>query len=178
MSVLWGDPASVSALAAALRRAAARLAGDGRAAREQLREDAPGWAGPLAEQTRHDVDAVLAGSDRAAEVLDSAGRRLQSGATGLAATITTLRRLEEEAAALGLEVRDGTVREPWGIIGVADPAAARADEENRHRVQERLHIGLADLGRRRAALARDCTAASQALQECTAALRERPSGEG
>lgn len=178
MSVLWGDPASVSALAAALRRAAARLAGDGLSVRERLREDAPERSGPRLAQTRQDVDAVMAGSARVAEVLDSTGRRLQSGATDLAATITTLRRLEEEAATLGLEVRDGTVRERWGIIGVADPAAARADEENRHRVQERLHIGLADLGRRRAALARDCATASQTLQECTAALRERPAGEG
>lgn len=178
MSVLWGDPASVSALAATLRRVASRLEGGGRSVQERLRDDAPEWTGVPAGEIRHDVDAVLTESARVAEVLDSIGRRLQSGATDLAATIAGLRRLEDDAAALGLQVRDGTVRERWGIIGVADPAAARADDENRRHVQERLHIGLADLGRRRAALARDCATASRTLQECTVALRERPAEEG
>lgn len=177
MSVLWGDPASVSALAATLRRAASHVDAGGRSVRDQLREDVPGWTGPHAAETRHHVGALLTQSSRVAEALDSIGRRLQSDATDLAATIAGLRRLEDEAAALGLEVRDGTVRERWGVIGVADPAVARADDENRRHVQERLHTGLAALGRRRAALAGECATASQALQECTAALRGRSAGE-
>ncbi len=171
MSILWGDPASASALAAVLRRTAARLADEGRAVQDDLGRAAPGWTGPRAIRTRRRVEWVATESAAVARALDEAGHRLQLLATELAALTARLHRLEEAARAEGWEVCDGAVRAAWGITGVADAGAAQEDAQRREELQQQVHTALTRLGRLRSTLAHDCEVASTRLRESTAALR-------
>ena len=75
------------------------------------------------------------------------------------------------ATALGLEVREGMVTRGWGITGVADAAAVHDEDRQRERLQERVHLAVTTLGRRRARLADELSRASDLLARSSADLR-------
>lgn len=169
---LLGDPASMSALGASLRRTAVLLAADGEQLTATLDDAAPGWSGPRSVALRRRTGTVATQTRSLASTLDDVGRSLQAAATDLAAAIGRLRELEDAARAVGLEVREGTVTRGWGITGVADPAALHDEDRHREQLQERVHQAVTTLGRRRARLVDDLTRAAELLAASSAELRE------
>lgn len=170
-SPLLGDPSSMSALASTLRRTAVQLAADGEDLATALADASPGWRGPRSVLLRQRLESAATQASAIASALDEAGRSLQTAATELASSIAHLRELEEAAREAGLEVRAGTVSRGWGITGVADPGSVQEAERRRERLQERLHQAATTLGRRRAALARDLTHATDLLSRSAGLLR-------
>lgn len=170
-SPLLGDPASMSALGASLRRTAVLLAADGERLAAGLDRAAPGWRGPRSVELRRRTGVTAAQTRAIASALDDAGRSLQTAATDLAAAIAHLRELEGAAAAMGLEVREGAVTKGWGITGVADADALQDEDRQRTRLQERVHQAVTTLGRRRARLTDDLTRAAELLAQASVELR-------
>lgn len=168
---LLGDPASMSALGASLRRTAVRLGADGQALTTALADASPGWSGPRSVQVRRRAATVAEQTTAVADALDEVGRSLQSTATHLSAAIARLRELEDAAAAMGLEVREGAVTKGWGITGIADAVALRDEDERRARLQERIHQTVTVLGRHRARLASDLTRARDLMTRAGNDLR-------
>lgn len=168
---LLGDPASMSALAATLRHTALQLRADGERLELSLEDASPGWSGPTAVVSRRRAAALVCAVGTIARALDDCGGSLQLAATGLADSIARLRALEEEAAAAGLAVRDGSVERSWGITGVADPSAAVDGDRLITGLQERVHQTVTSLGRHRTRLTADCESASRLLAETGAVLR-------
>jgi hypothetical protein len=149
VSVVPGDPASVSACASTVQVLAERLGSRSRGVEEAVRGVAEGWPGRVSVGTRRRGGALAeAGSTTAAE-LERVAVVLQDHATDLAALIARARRLEETAATAGLQVRDRRVVPAYGIVGEADPAA---DTERTHvasALQVELDALLARHARRR-----------------------------
>lgn len=170
-SALLGDPASISALGASLRRIAVRLTADTAGVESAATDAGEGWRGPRAVHLRRRVDTATEQSRVVASVLDATGRTLQTAATDLSEAISRLREIEDAAAALGLEVREGSVTRGWGITGVADPATERGEHEQRERLQERLHQTVTALGQQRGRLARELARAEEVLHGAGTELR-------
>lgn len=168
---LLGDPASMSALGASLRRTAVRLAVDGERLDTALADASTSWSGPRAVRQRRRAGTAAEQAAAIAAALDDVGRSLQTAATELAAAVAHLRELEDEAAALGLDVQEGTVTKGWGITGVADAAVVHEEDRRRERLQERVHQAVTTLGRHRARLGSDLTRASGLLRQASAELR-------
>lgn len=158
-SPLLGDPASMSALGATLRRTALALAADGERLTSGLEAAAPGWTGPRSVHLRRRAGTVATQTRSVAATLDQVGRSLQTAATELAQVPD------------GLEVREGMVTRGWGITGVADPATVHDEDRQRERLQERVHLAVTTLGRRRARLADELSRASDLLARSSADLR-------
>jgi hypothetical protein len=149
VSVVPGDPASLSACAGTARAVAERLgerAAGLRTASERLGE---GWTGRSSATTRRRVALLAESVDAGAARLDHVGRVLQDHATDLAELVARARALEERARASGLELRDGRVVVGWGVTGPADARADRAREEARGALQSELDLVLAQHRRRR-----------------------------
>lgn len=168
---LLGDPASMSALGATLRRTAVRMAADGEQVAAHLEDASPGWRGPRALELRRRTETGAEQAAAIATALDDVGRALQTAATDLAAAISHLRELEDAATSLGLEVREGAVTKGWGITGIADAEALHDADRQRERLQERVHQAVTTLGRRRARLTDDLAHASELLVRASARLR-------
>lgn len=168
---LLGDPASISALGASLRRTAVRLSADGEDLASALADATPGWRGPRSVQLRQRAATTAEQTNAVASALDEVGRSLQGAAADLSTAIASLRELEDAAAALGLEVREGAVTKGWGITGVADPAAVRVEDDRRERLQERVHQSVTTLGRHRARLTKDLARAHDLLARAGDELR-------
>lgn len=168
---LLGDPASLSALAATLRSRSVLLQADAERLRSTLTDAAPGWRGPTAIGHRRRAESLADATATTATAMDACGRALQSAATDLAAAVARLRALEDEAAAAGLEVRDGTVERGWGITGVADARSAGDAERLRASLQERVHQTVTTLGRQRTRLTSECARASELLRSASETLR-------
>ena len=168
---LLGDPASISALAATLRRTAVRVAADRERVGAARDDAAAGWSGVRSTHVRHRIDLAVSQAAVIAAALDEVGHGLHTAATELAATIADLRTLEDEAAAAGLEVRDGTVTKGWGITGVADSDAVEDSARLREHLQERLHTAVTALGRHRARSSAECVRAARLLNDAAAKLR-------
>ncbi|KRE37702.1 hypothetical protein ASG73_08625 [Janibacter sp. Soil728] len=166
-----GDAASLSALAATLRRAALQLRADAERLEAALEDASPGWTGPTATSTRRRTAAVGASLETVAASLDACAGSLQRAATDLSGCTADLRAIEEQAVAAGFEVRDGRLVRTWGITGVADHGAEVDGDRVREALQERLHLLVSALGRLRARLAADCEQATALLGETSAALR-------
>lgn len=148
MSIVPGDPASLSACGGTSRTVADRLAhhaAELRAAAELLRE---GWTGAASAATRRRTAGVADTTDAAAAELDRVGRVLQDHATDLADLVGRARLLEERAGSAGLDVRDGRVVAGWGV-STADAAAERARDDTRATLQAELDLVLAQHERRR-----------------------------
>lgn len=168
---LIGDPASLSALAASLRRTALQLRNDAEQMAPALEDSAPGWTGPVAMTTRRRTAAVIDSLESVADALDSCARSLQRAATDLASSAADLRAIEEQAATAGFEVREGRLMRAWGITGVADGSAEHDGDRLREGLQDRLHQLLTTMGRQRSRLAADCRDATLLLTEASSALR-------
>ena len=123
MSVVPGDPASLSACAATARTSGADLSRRATAVRAASRMLAEGWTGRASAGVRHRAADLTVATDATAGELDRVGRVLQDHASELADLIARGRQLEERARAAGLEVRDGRVERAWGVTGTADAAS-------------------------------------------------------
>lgn len=149
MTVVPGDPASLSACGRTVREVARLLGDDATGVRTAYRELGEGWTG------RTSAVARRAGADLADRVsqtgseLDRVGRVLQDHATDLADLVARARVIEERARAAGLDVRDGRVEQAWGVSGAADAGADREREHVRAALQADLDLVLAQHRRRR-----------------------------
>ena len=141
-----GDPASVSALAAVLRRAAADL----ERALERLPADSPRGRRHCARlrRIRAEGAAVPASLHRGGDVLGD-------HATDLADALGLARRLVDRAPSFGLSVDGPSVTRPRGVRGVADPAMEQRRTEAHARLQQVLDTVLDDLDTRRRTLRED-----------------------
>lgn len=168
---LLGDPGSMSALGASLRRTAVRLSADSEDLERAADDATPGWSGPRATGLRQRVSTTAEETKAVAAALDDAGKALQAAATDLSTAIARLRELEDAAAAAGLELREGGVTKGWGITGVADAATVRDEDRERERLQERVHQAVSALGQKRSRLATELDRASTLLRASSAHLR-------
>jgi hypothetical protein len=166
VSVVPGDPASVSACAGTARSVAARLGESASGVRTASDRIGDGWSGRASAATRRRAADFAAAADAAAAQLDRVGQVLQDHATDLADLVARGRTVAERAAAAGLEVRDGTVVIAWGVSGTADAHADRAREVTRAALQAELDLVLAQHVRRRTfvlGVLRDSTTGLSAL---------------
>ena len=149
MSVVPGDPASLSACAGTARSVAERLGGDATGVRTASALLGEGWTGRTSAVTRRRAAELASATDATATELDRVGRVLQDHATDLADLVARGRVLTERAGAAGLEVRDGTVELGWGVTGPADAEADRARTATQVALQAELDLVLAQHRRRR-----------------------------
>ena len=149
MSVVPGDPASLSACAGTARSVAERLGDHATGVRTASDLLGDGWAGRTSASTRRRAADLAAATDTTAAQLDRVGRVLQDHATDLADLVARGRALAERARAAGLEVRDGSVEIGWGVTGAADVDADRARAAARSALQAELDLVLAQHRRRR-----------------------------
>ncbi|WP_106296878.1 hypothetical protein [Knoellia remsis] len=166
-----GDSGSLAAAGTSARRAARDL----EAARERsgaaydtLRSE---WSTSTSVRVRKEgaraLDVLAEGSGHA----DRVGALLQEHATRLSELQARSRRLLDDVAAAGLEVEDGVVRLPWGVIGEADAAAARGRADDVRAFQGELDAILAQHRRRRDALLEQVAASTAELEGLARALR-------
>lgn len=149
MSVVPGDPASLSACAGTVRSVSERLGGNATGVRTASGALGEGWPGRTSAATRRRAADLAAATAATADQLDRVGRVLQDHATDLAELVARGRALEERARAAGLEVRDGRVEIGWGVTGAADLEADRARASTQAALQAELDLVLAQHRRRR-----------------------------
>lgn len=149
MTVVPGDPASLSACGRTVREVARRLEHDATGVRTAYRELGDGWAGRTSAATRRAGADLADRVSQAGSELDRVGRVLQDHATDLADLVARARTIEERARAAGLEVRDGRLEQPWGVTGAADAGADEEREHVRAALQPDLDLVLAQHRRRR-----------------------------
>ena len=149
MSLVPGDPASVSACALTARAVAERLGRQATGVRTAYEAVGVGWTGRRSVAARRAGGALAQACDETAGELDRVGGLLQDHATDLADLVARARAVEERAAAAGLEVRDGRVERAWGVTGSADAVADRSLEETRSMLQREVELLLAQHRRRR-----------------------------
>lgn len=171
MSVVPGDPASLSACAAAVAEVARRLAASGRALGPAVEELGDGWPGRASVATRRRGADIAAAAVTAAEELERVGRELQDRATDLADLVARGRRVEEGAAAAGLVVRDGRVVPAWGVRGEADAGAVADGDAAAERIAAELTLVLHQHRRRRDLLLADLRASTERLAALSHTLR-------
>ena len=141
-----GDPASVAALAAVLRRVAADL--------DRALEALPAHS---SRGRRHTARLRGLHADGAGVVasLDRAGGHLGDHATELADALGLAHRLVDRAHSLGLSVDGPVVTLPRGVQGVADSVTEQRRSADHARLQQVLDTVLADLDARRRVLRED-----------------------
>ena len=114
VSVVPGDPASLSACARTVREVARRLDDHATGVRAAYREVGDGWTGRESVATRRAGAGLADATSATTAELDRVGRVLQDHATDLADLVARARAIEERAAEAGLEVRDGRVERALG----------------------------------------------------------------
>lgn len=164
--VVVGDPASVSALAAASGGSARRLAEAVADLREAVDALAIGWVGRPALARRTALGAVADTCDQVARELEAAGGLLQTHAVLLADVIHQGRVLRESVSGAGLRIEDQVVALPLGPRGGVDAASEARIEQRRQSLQNDL-----DALRLRTSMARG------QLRSRLAAGAERVTGE-
>jgi uncharacterized protein YukE len=171
VSAAPGDPASVSACASVVRSVATALEASGEPLAGSLRELADGWTGRVSATTRRRGEALAAAAGTTAVALDRVAVVLQDHATDLAELRARARRLEDRAAAAGLELRDGRVVPRYGVAGEADAAGDHRRAEVAAAVQEELDAVAARHARRRDWLVGVMRASTEELAAASRALR-------
>jgi uncharacterized protein YukE len=149
VSLVPGDPASLSACAGTVRAVAERLADQATGVRTASEHLAERWTGRTSASTRRRVADLADATGSTAAQLDQVGRVLQDHATDLADLVARARGIEERARAAGLEVRDGRVELGWGVTGPADASADRERAATQVLLQAELDLVLAQHVRRR-----------------------------
>lgn len=149
MSVVPGDPASLSACAGTARSVAERLDTHALGVRTASDLLGDGWSGRASAATRRRAADLAAATDATCAQLDRIGRVLQDHATDLADLVARGRVIHERARAAGLDLRDGSVEIGWGVTGAADADADRARAATRLVLQAELELVLAQHRRRR-----------------------------
>lgn len=144
-----GDPASLSAVGAASKRAARELtAAHGRSetAYASLKES---WGTSTSVRTRKEGQRALAVLAEGARHAEAVGSAIQAYAVELSQLQARARAAVEDASAAGLVVEDGQVRLAWGVTGEADSDATRERTAAVRRVQAELEAISAHHRRRR-----------------------------
>ena len=149
MTLVPGDPASLSACAAVARSVAEQLGGRATGVRTASGLLGEGWTGRTSAATRRRAADLAVATEACAAQLDTLGRVLQDHATDLADLVARARAVEEKARAAGLDVRDGRVEVGWGVSGTADAQHDLAKQEAREVLQAELDLVLAQHRRRR-----------------------------
>lgn len=149
MTIVPGDPASLSACAVTVRGVADGLAREADALTVALAALADGWGGRASVAPRRAGDALTAAAATTASELEHVARVLQDHATDLADLLARARAIDERARAAGLEVRGGTVGAVWGVAGEADAAAVATRDALATALQADLDLVLAQHRRRR-----------------------------
>ncbi len=149
MSLVPGDPGSLSACAATVGSLAARLADQARGLAPELGALADGWPGRASVAARRRGATLGASAATTADELEQLARLLQDRATDLADLLARARALEERLATAGLAVRDDRVVPAYGVRGEADPVAVAAAAGSAERLQGELDLLLAQHRRRR-----------------------------
>ncbi|QKE85473.1 hypothetical protein [Arthrobacter sp. NEB 688] len=171
MSVVPGDPGSLSACAAAAADVARRLEASGTALAPAMEALGDGWPGRASVTARRRGAELAAGAVAAAEELERLGRELQDRATDLADLVARGRMVEERAAAAGLAVRDGRVVPAWGVRGEADAGAVADGTVAAERIGAELTLVLHQHRRRRDLLLADLRASTDRLAALSHTLR-------
>lgn len=149
MSVVPGDPASLSACGATARAVSRDLGARATGVRAASRLLAQEWTGRTSAAMRHRSSGLSEAADATAAELDHVGRVLQDHASDLADLVARGRRLQEKARAAGLEIRDGRVELAWGVTGSADAASDRERARAQQALQAELDLVSAQHQRRR-----------------------------
>lgn len=171
MTLVPGDPASLSACAVTVAAVARRLRESAASAGPALAGLGEGWGGRPSVAVRRRGDALVGGATTTADRLDELGRVLQDQATDLSGLLARARALEERAAAGGLEVRDGRVLAQLGVLAAADAGVDRSRRETADALQAELDLLLSQHRRRRDFVLRTLRASGEALGEVSHALR-------
>ena len=171
MSLVPGDPASLSSCAATAGTLSRRLAARSEEVAAALADLAHGWPGRRSVDTRRrGADAASAGSALAAE-LEAVATLLQDQATDLADLVARARAVEERAAAAGLEIRDDRVVPAPGIRGAADPDAEQHRDAVAGGLQAEVDLLLAQHRRRRDFVLGALRSSTDRLAQVSAGLR-------
>jgi len=168
-----GDPASVSATAAALTRAGSALAAEADALEAAYRDLGRTWTGRASVDVRRRGAALTAACSTTAAELQLVGTALQDLATDLAELVARARAVAERADADGLALQEGRVVLGYGIAGEADPARAQDRERGRAELQRELDTVRTLLQRRRQRLVELLASSTDALSEATSVLGTR-----
>lgn len=172
MSVVPGDPASVSACASTARAVGQALGEQASGVRTAYAELGEGWTGRVSVRGRRAGDRLADAADDTAAELDRVGQVLQDHATDLADLVARGRAVEDRARASGLEVRDGRVELAWGVSGTADAGRDRARDASRVVLQSELDLVLAQHERRRDWVLGVLRRSTTTLADVSHALRE------
>ncbi len=149
MTVVPGDPASLSACAGTTQRVAADLASQVGGIRGDVEALGDQWRGRSSAQVRQHASSLADATEAAAAELARVGRVLQDHSTELAELVARARVVSERAAAAGLEVRGAEVVVAFGVTGTADLEQARARGQVQAGLQADLSLVLAQHRRRR-----------------------------
>jgi len=149
MTVVPGDPASLSACAGTTQRLSADLASLGVGIRADVEALEGQWRGRSSVQVRQHASSLAGATETAALELGRVGRVLQDHSTELAELVARARTISERAAAAGLEVRGAEVAVAYGVTGTADLEQSRARDQLRAELQADLSLVLAQHRRRR-----------------------------
>jgi hypothetical protein len=149
VSTVPGDPASTSACASVVRTVAGRLDAHADPLAQAVRDVGDGWSGRVSATSRRRGEALAAATRTTGAALERVSVVLQDHGTDLADLHARARRVQERAARVGLEVRDGRVVPPYGIAGEADAADQRLRAETAAGLQEELDAVTARHARRR-----------------------------
>ncbi|MGL5817794.1 MAG: hypothetical protein ACRCYR_09550 [Phycicoccus sp.] len=171
MSVVPGDPGSLSSCAATARAVAERMTAHAVAVSDAWAGLGEGWPGPSSAATRRRGAALATATSTAAAELDRVGRVFQEHATDLADLVARGRALEARASSAGLAVRDGRVVPEWGVVGEADAATARERDVLTGDLQAELDHVLVQFRRRRDRLLAVLDGSSSALAQVSHGLR-------
>ncbi|MGL5864587.1 MAG: hypothetical protein ACRCYX_01775 [Dermatophilaceae bacterium] len=172
MTIVPGDPGSMSSAAATVRAVAERMTAQAAAlsdARAGLDDD---WPGSLAAATQRRAAALGAAASTTAAELDRIGRALQEHSTDLADLVARGRALEARASSAGLAVRDGRVVPAWGVVGEADAGTARERDILTGALQAELDHVLVQFRRRRDRLTSVIDTSGSALAQVSQRLRQ------
>jgi hypothetical protein len=149
MTIIPGDPASLSSCGATVRMIAHRLETEAALLGSDYDALCDGWPGRVSATAGQRGVALADAADTTASELDQLGCVLQDHATDLADLIARARGIEERAASAGLEVRDGRVVPTWGVRGETDAASAHRQMRAAATLQADLDLILAQHRRRR-----------------------------
>ena len=151
MTLVPGDPASISVLGSDLVRQADQLR-EHRDDLTRVRASLSGWEGPAAYAFDTSFAAQVRAVDDAADALAEGGRALQGYAVDLQHARALASEAEQFVAAHGLHLDDTRVRMPWGAYSVEEAHVLRAARA-RGAAAGRPGAGRARRGRPRAAAA-------------------------
>ncbi len=171
MSIVPGDPASLSACAGTAATVGRRLEAEAEALAPELEALGEGWAGRTSVSTRRRGARLAAATSAAADELERVSRVLQDQATDLADLLARARAIEERATVAGLAVRDDRVAPAYGVRGEADAAAQQAQEAAAAALQAALDLVLAQHRRRRDFVLAELRASTERLAEVSRGLR-------